>query len=65
MALMDRDADLLAQVAAEAGLPAQLLVDLARLEDNIPDLNLHGAKAELTRRVNDVLKVYADPEEAA
>lgn len=65
MVLTERDAELLARVADEGGLPAQLLVDLAHLEDDIPDLNLHGAKAELSRRVADVLNSYADPERSA
>lgn len=65
MALTDRDAELLARVAEEAGLPIDLMMRLACLEEDIPDLSLHGAKSELNRRVTEVLNAYATPGDSA
>lgn len=64
MSLNSRDTDLLAQVAMEAGVPPQLLLDLANLEQHVPDVNILGSKAELTRRVTALLNDYAAREGA-
>lgn len=53
---------LLAQVAEQCGVPVELLNRLAALELEIPDINLWGAKAELSRRVTAIIDDQAELE---
>ena len=46
---------LLDRVAKQAGVAPELLERLTALELEIPDINVHGAKAELGRRVAAIL----------
>lgn len=55
---------LLARVTRECELPADLLRRLAALEAAIPDVNVWGAKAELGRRVAEILDEAAAREGA-
>jgi hypothetical protein len=59
MALSDKDALLLAQVAAESDIDANILLELAALESDFPDAGIWGAKAELGRRVTAILNSFA------
>ncbi|MDO3431919.1 hypothetical protein QWJ46_04415 [Rhizobium sp. CBN3] len=53
---------LLARVAEQCGVPVELLNRLAALELEIPDINLWGAKAELSRRVTAIIDDHAQSE---
>jgi hypothetical protein len=53
---------LLARVAEQCGVSVELLVELAALELEIPDINVWGAKAELGRRVAAILDEEAERE---
>ncbi len=51
----NREAALLTIVAQESSVPIALLEKLAQLKDEIPDLNIWGAKAKLSRMVEAIL----------
>jgi len=57
------DAALLAMVANESNVPVALLEKLAELQDEIPDLNIWGAKAKLGRLVEGILDEEAAQEQ--
>jgi len=56
---------LLACVTRDCDLPSDLLQRLAALEAVIPDVNVWGAKAELGRRVAEILDEVAAREGAS
>lgn len=53
---------LLTQVAKECKVPMDVLLRLAALEQMIPDVNIHGAKAELGRHVAAIIDEAATRE---
>lgn len=51
----EREAELISLAAAERGVPADLLMKLLAVEREIPEVNAWGARAQLVRRVAEIL----------